>query len=35
MTDWFARLPARRRVLSLFWLLNAVILVALAVYGLR
>jgi len=35
MTDWRAKLPARRRVLILFWLLNAVILVALAVYVLR
>lgn len=35
MTEWFARLPARRRVMVLFWLLNAVLAAALLAYALR
>ncbi len=40
MTDrrvngWLAKLPARRRVVFLFWLLNAVLTAALLVYALR
>ena len=35
MTDWFARLAARRRVVALFWGLNALLLVALLVFALR
>ncbi len=35
MTDWLAKLPARHRVLCLYWALNAVLLAALLAYALR
>ncbi len=35
MTDWFTKLPARRRVALAFWLFNAVLLAALLVFALR
>ncbi len=35
MTKWFFGLPARHRVMVLFWLLNAALLVALLVFALR
>ncbi len=34
-TGWFAKLPARRKVVFLFWLLNAVLAAALLIYALR
>jgi hypothetical protein len=35
MTEWLAKLPARRRVILVFWLLNALLAVALLAYALR
>ena len=35
MTDLLARLAARRRVAIVFWVLNAVLLVALLAFALR
>ena len=35
MIEWFFGLPARRRVMLLFWLLNAVLALALLVFALR
>jgi len=35
VTDWLVKLPARRRVIFLFWLLNAVLAAALLIYALR
>lgn len=35
MTDWLSRLAARRRVVMLFWVLNALLLLALLVFALR
>ncbi len=35
MTEWLAKLPVRRRVILLFWLLNAALIGALLVYALR
>lgn len=35
MTDWLAKLPSRRRLSFLFWMLNAVIVLALLVFALR
>ncbi len=35
MTDALAKLPARLRVLGVYWALNAVLLVALLAFALR
>lgn len=35
MIEWFARLPARHRVVLLYWLLNAALALALLVFALR
>jgi hypothetical protein len=35
MIDWYTRRPAHRRMLVLFWLLNAAIVAALLVFALR
>ena len=35
MTHRLVKLPARRRVVFLFWLLNAVLVAALLIYALR
>ena len=35
MTDWLAGLAARRRVGAVFWLLNAILVVALLAFALR
>ena len=35
MTEWLARLAARHRVVTLFWGMNAVIVVALLAFALR
>ena len=35
MTDRLAKLPSRRRLSLLFWMLNAIIVLALLVFALR
>lgn len=35
MTEWLAKLPLRRRVVVLFWLLNAVLVAGLLIFALR
>jgi hypothetical protein len=35
MTEPLAKLPSRRRVLFLFWMLNAMIVFALLIFALR
>lgn len=35
MTEWLARIPSRRRLSMLFWLINAVAILALLSFALR
>ena len=35
MTDWLARRPPHLRIRALYWLLNAVVVLALALFALR
>ncbi len=35
MTDWLERIPTHRRVILLFWFLNAMLVMALFAFALR